>query len=88
MIEILNTIIYENAFILMDIWSILHVLLFYYIAKKYPQHWILVFAGMVAFEVGEALLYGKGVTFLGESFKDTISDIVFNLVGYGLGHII
>ena len=80
----LATRIYTGRYLLVDYWSILHVALFFYIGMKFPNQWPAVIIGSVIFEFVENKI-SKKVSFLRENLKDTVSDLIFNLVGYWLG---
>ena len=76
--------IYTGKYLLVDYWSILHIVLFYFIGTYYPGKWVHVILGSVIFEIVESGL-SKKVPFLRENTKDTVSDLLFNFAGYWLG---
>lgn len=77
--------IFENKYIHIDIWSILHLIFFFIIGLYYPNRWTEVIIAMVIFEFIEIKL-SKRTSFFKESFKDIMSDFAFNILGYWLAH--
>ena len=82
--QFLATRIFVNKYIFVDYWSILHVALFFLFGVYYPNQWGLVIFGSIIFELVENRISKKAI-FLKEPIRDTISDFLFNFLGYYLG---
>tara|TARA_Y100000310_G_C20526410_1_gene736270 strand:- start:730 stop:1011 length:282 start_codon:yes stop_codon:yes gene_type:complete len=82
--QLLGRRIYQSSLIHIDGWSILHFVGFFLLGVYFPNRWGLVIAGMIAFEVFENIFSGK-IRFFKETTKDTVTDILLNIVGYSLG---
>ena len=82
--QFLERKLYQNRYIFINYWVILHFILFFIIGIYFPNRWKLVIIGMIAFELFENLASGK-VKFFKESTKDTITDFLFNILGYWIG---
>jgi hypothetical protein len=75
-------------------YSITHFLIYFVISLYYPNKWIIIIIISIVWEILEMLLnivYNK-VLNLGSNYWDEISmnkvvDVMFNLLGYGAGHL-
>jgi len=92
----LSKIIYENKYIMIDIWAFMHLLfggiimlilnLFKLNAKK---RYLILISILVGYEVLEFFLYTTFTTiFIPETFGNVIFDIVLGLVGAGIVDLI
>ncbi len=80
--EFLLTTLYESKYIVIQYWSILHVLsgvFFYKFISKDFKKWILV---SILFEVFELIMASTGDILYVEKSIDIIWDIIFNLYGF------
>lgn len=68
----------------MDGWSIAHFIGFFMLGVYFPNRLHLVIIGTIIFEIFEKIMSEK-TPFLKESLKDTMTDIVINIVGYLIG---
>ena len=90
--EVLHREIFVNVFIFINGYTFFHVLLFFVIALYYPNKWLWILAGMIAFEYIEFVVATTRppdiIKFWNPviSTIDTINDILFNLFGYWIGH--
>ena len=79
---------------IITIYSIYHFLIYFIIALFYPNKWILILIISILWEILEIFLnFGnKNILFVGSDYWDEIPinkivDIIFNLAGYGAGHL-
>lgn len=86
-IAFLEMTIFENAFIVLDIWSILHFLLFFFIAKLRLLPFRLALIGMILFEIFEFIM-ARFTPFFQEGFKDTFTDLLVNIAGFIIGSLV
>ena len=82
--QFLGKKIFENRFIHIDRWSIVHFVGFFLLGIYFPNKLGLIIIGTILFEVFENIM-SKRTPFFKESAKDTLSDIGFNILGYLLG---
>lgn len=82
--QFLGTKIFENRYLFIDYWSILHLILFFIFGVTYPNQWGLVILVSIIYEFIENRL-SKKAPFWKEPLRDTLSDFAFNFIGYWLG---
>jgi hypothetical protein len=75
-------------------YTITHFLIYFVIALYYPNRWITIIILSIVWEILEILLnigYNK-ILHLGDDYWDEVPlnkvvDVIFNLLGYGAGHL-
>ena len=86
----LKKLIFENSFVYFDIWSILHLTLFFFIGKFTKTfdkiNFKIVLIVMVLFELFEFFM-SKTTIFFDETLKDQITDLLVNTAGYFFGKL-
>ena len=82
--QFLEQKIFENGYVYLDYWSILHLLGFFILGTYYPNRWGLVIMGTIFFEILEVYM-ARRTSFFKESKKDTFTDIAINFLGYWSG---
>lgn len=83
----LKQVIYENSFLLIDVWSILHFIFFFLVGFFLKLPFRVVFIGMLLFEGFEKFL-STTTPFFHESLKDTFTDILVNTLGFIVGALL
>ena len=76
------------------LYTITHFVIYFIISLYYPNKWIIIIILSVVWEILEMLLhiaYDK-ILHVGSNYWDEISmnkivDVIFNLLGYGAGHL-
>lgn len=90
--DFLNIIIFENKLILINIWSIVHLIfgaliMFILILTKLKRVWryLILIVLLVGFEIVEFFLYTNLTQlFIPETFVDVIWDLIIGLIGAGI----
>ncbi len=80
----LKKIIFENKYIYLDYWSILHFISLFIIGFYFPNRWLIIIIGSLIFEFSEGVA-SRRTRFFKETMKDKISDLVVNFIGYWAG---
>ncbi len=80
----LNTVIYENSFIFLNLWSVVHFFsgaIIYFLLDKYKisNPLFVIFVMLIMYEVFEFLLYG--IFFREETIKDIVWDLIIAMIG-------
>ncbi len=89
--NILNTPLFVNSFISIDLWSIVHflsgfillTLLIYYFKHSTTMHFLITFGVLVLWEAIEFVFYGiiHSPYFVGEKISNVVWDIVVGITG-------
>ncbi len=76
------------------LYTITHFLIYFIIALYYPNKWIIIIIISIVWEILEILLnigYDKilhfGSNYWDEVPMNKVVDVIFNLLGYGAGHL-
>jgi hypothetical protein len=73
---------------ILNYYSIIHFIIYFILALFYPNKWIFVIIISILWEILEILLNYRKSKLWNETKLNKITDVIINLLGYGVGHLI